>query len=144
MKQEDNGRPTLYINNCFFKIFRDKDEVTAEEVYTACEKQPDGNKFLQNRLTEWKRKGLVRPVYELRTYPYPFRKILKRIKLTFLGRSYFPRAAQQTIGILTADELLHIVADFKSQHPDIDVTFELRWRPTNPKLVIGPDQCLKS
>src|SRR3954447_377751 len=143
MKQLDNGRPRLYINSCFFKAFRDKDEVTIEEVYSACEKQPDGNKFLQSRLNEWKRKGLVKPVYELHACPYPSHKVLKRIKLTFLGRSYFPRVTQQNFRMLTADELLHIVADFKSQNPDIDVTFELRWKSTHPELVIGPDQSPK-
>ncbi|MFL5281838.1 MAG: hypothetical protein ACJ8AW_12810 [Rhodopila sp.] len=65
--------------------------MTVEEVYSACEKQPDGNKFLQSRLNEWKRKGLVKLVYELRAYPYPFHKVPKEDKVYFFwGDHIFP------------------------------------------------------
>jgi hypothetical protein len=128
MRQPDDERPKLNFNSCFFKIFRDKDEVTIDEAYALCHKRVDNNTFIRNKLTIWKKLGIAEPIYES---PIQNSKLMG-IRLTALGQSYFHRTVPgQASKTLTASELLTIVADFKKQHPDINVTFELHWMSTH-------------
>ena len=133
MRQSDTKHPRLNFNNCFFRIFRGKDEVTIDEVYAICHKSPDDKRFIRNKLAIWRKLGLAEPIYKDTSANGKF-ELLAGVRLTALGQSYFHRVVHQASKMLTASELLNIVAAFKKQHPDIIVTFELRWVSTSPNL----------
>jgi Mu transposase-like protein len=123
-----HSAPKLNFNNCFFKIFRDKNVITINEAYALLHKCPDNKRFIRNKLIIWRKQGLAEPIYEWTSE----NSTLVELRLTSLGQSYFQRAIpHQASKILTASELLNIVAELKKQQPDIDVTFELRWMSNN-------------
>jgi hypothetical protein len=131
MRRLSDRRWKLNYNSAFFKIFREKDTVILDEVYALCKRQPNGRRFIQGRLYEWKKKGLVEPVYQTHPYPYPIPQVLKGVKLTSLGKSYFHRVLPQSSVSLTAEELLKIVIGLQKRHPKIGITFELRLKRTS-------------
>jgi hypothetical protein len=114
-------------DNYFFKIFRDKDEVSLDEVYAMCNKTPDGKRFIRNKLTTWRKRGVAEPIYlETRSDGKP--SPLIGVKLTAYGKSYFSYAATHAVEPPAFKEIRKALAVIRKLHPEIDITFDVRPR----------------
>jgi hypothetical protein len=109
-------------NNSFFEVFREKDIVTVAEIYQICDKKPDGKRFIQNRVADWKKKGVARPLYERRTGKGAY-KTLIAVAITKHGASYFSRTEGRG---LTLEQIFDAAAELRKQHPHFDIRFEIK------------------
>ena len=120
---------TLNKTNSLFTIFKDKDEVLLEEIYTLCkreQKEDKGKVWIRNKLFFLKKRGIAEPIYGFGTLQNGRTSYhcLIGIKLTEDGKNLLGRGTKELQQSRTG-EVVESQADAKPiRDPDTMYLFE--------------------
>ena len=87
-------------NSPFFTIFKDKDEVTLEEIFILCkreEKYKENSQWIYSSLYIWKKRGIAEPIYGSRKQSTGWTRYssIIGIKLTEDGKNLLGRGTKE-------------------------------------------------
>src|SRR6266436_7539892 len=129
------------------EVFGDKDEITVQELHDFFGIDSENKRLTKiwrrNRLYHWRRSGLVETVYEGED-KYNYGGYVSKLRLTEKGKKALGRGSggpMSTAEIYPVSEtqsggnvdsalydVLNLVADWSREHPEYEVSFEIKSR----------------